>query len=219
MSLPRIYVIGDSISLQYGPFLARAVEGVCEYSRKTGEAEALLNLDEPRGANGGDSAMVLEFLEALARGAEPPHHDVLLVNCGLHDLKADHHTGELQVPIEAYRENLPAIVGVGRRLARSFVWIRTTPVDDTLHARRGCNFSRVQEDVARYNRVADEIMAAQGVPSIDLAAFTSRLAADGPIFQDGVHFTPDTQARQGAYIAGWLSGWFADQAVRRAPQP
>jgi hypothetical protein len=60
----KIYVLGDSISMQYGPSLEAYLEGVISYSRKEGEEEALLNLDNPRGANGGDSGMVLTFLKA-----------------------------------------------------------------------------------------------------------------------------------------------------------
>lgn len=57
----RIYVLGDSISIQYGPHLQKYLEGMMEYSRKEGEEEVLLNLDRPQGANGGDSGMVLSF--------------------------------------------------------------------------------------------------------------------------------------------------------------
>jgi len=60
----KLYVIGDSISIQYGPYLEAALRGVMAYARKEGEEEALLNLDIPQGANGGDSGMVLSFLEA-----------------------------------------------------------------------------------------------------------------------------------------------------------
>ena len=60
----KIYIIGDSISIHYGPYLQTYLDGVMEYSRKEGEEEALLNLDNPQGANGGDSAMVLSFLES-----------------------------------------------------------------------------------------------------------------------------------------------------------
>ncbi len=205
MATPRLHVIGDSISIQYGPYLERALTGIYRYSRKSGEAEALLNLDVPQGANGGDSSMVRAFLEALVATRHRPHEDLLLVNCGLHDLKGNPATGEFQVPIERYRANLPAIVALGRRLADAVVWVRTTPVDDVLHARRGCGFTRIQADVDLYNEAADAIMAAAGVPVIDLATFTSRLAADGPIFIDGVHFTPDVQRQQAAYIAGWVA--------------
>ncbi|MBN1864300.1 MAG: hypothetical protein JW808_05315, partial [Victivallales bacterium] len=75
----RVYVIGDSISIQYGPYLREYLRGFMEYARKEGEAEALLNMDKPLGANGGDSSMVLSFLKAKA-AAGGIDADFLLLN-------------------------------------------------------------------------------------------------------------------------------------------
>ena len=53
-----VFVVGDSISIQYGPFLEQMLSGRIAYARKGSEdatmAEALRNLDIPVGANGGD---------------------------------------------------------------------------------------------------------------------------------------------------------------------
>ena len=65
----KVYVIGDSISIQYGPHLQAYLKGTMGYARKEGEEKALLNLDCPQGANGGDSSMVLSFLKARAPAA------------------------------------------------------------------------------------------------------------------------------------------------------
>ncbi|MCP5529625.1 MAG: SGNH/GDSL hydrolase family protein [Opitutaceae bacterium] len=95
-TLPKVYILGDSISIHYGPFLQQHLRGVMDYARKEGEDEALLNLDHPAGANGGDSARVLAFLQAksCAGGIDA---DVLLVNCGLHDIRTDPTTGAKQI--------------------------------------------------------------------------------------------------------------------------
>ncbi len=103
----KIHVLGDSISLQYGPYLQQYLAGVMDYARKEGETEALLNLDNPQGANGGDSAMVLSFVKALA-AAGGIDADLLLVNCGLHDIKRNRETGQAQVAIADYESNLRA---------------------------------------------------------------------------------------------------------------
>ena len=63
--MKHVYIIGDSISIQYGPYLEKALKGIMTYARKEGEAESLLNLDNPQGANGGDSSMVLAYLHGL----------------------------------------------------------------------------------------------------------------------------------------------------------
>jgi hypothetical protein len=54
----RVYVLGDSISMHYGPYLEAYLRGVMDYARKGGEEEAALDLEHSQGANGGDSSMV-----------------------------------------------------------------------------------------------------------------------------------------------------------------
>ena len=207
MSRPSIYVIGDSISFQYGPYLERALGRACEYARREGDEEARLNFDIPLGANSGDSRMVRRFLEARAEDRSPVHDELLLVNCGLHDIKADEHTGALAIAVDEYRTNLEAIIVLARTMADTFVWISTTPVDDELHARRKCGFDRFQKDVESYNAAADEVMREAVVPILDLHRFTASLVEEGAAYTDGVHFEPEIQAQQGAFIAGWVLGW------------
>jgi lysophospholipase L1-like esterase len=200
----KIYVVGDSISIQYGPYLRQYLSGMMEYARKEGDAEALLNLDNPQGANGGDSAMVLAFLKALARSGSLKA-DLLLVNCGLHDIKRNPATGQAQVGIADYEANLRALVVVAREMRTELVWIRTTPCDEKVHNRPGLNFQRFSADCAAYNAVADRVMNEAGVPSIDLHTFTCNLGSD--LYCDHVHFHDAIREKQGAFIAGWLNGW------------
>lgn len=197
----KIYVLGDSISIGYGPFLNAYLKGIIEYSRKEGEEEALLNLDKPQGANGGDSGMVLSFLKAKAE-AGGIDADLLLLNCGLHDIKTDPKTGKKQVPIEKYRENLQAIVYTVSSMKCSLVWIRTTPCDEAVHNQRCKDFHRFSADCIAYNTVADEIMQDSGIPSIDLYSFTLNLGEN--LYSDHVHFPAPIKEKQAAFIAGWL---------------
>ena len=70
-----IHVIGDSISIHYGQYLKQYLIGVAEYSRKEGEVSSL---DDPMGGNGGDSSMVLEYLETCAQ--QKAHWDYTLLS-------------------------------------------------------------------------------------------------------------------------------------------
>jgi len=196
---PSCYVIGDSISLMYGPHLEAALGDRCRYFRKDGMIEAHYNLDRPQGANGGDSGMVRHFLEAWAVAENAERYDLLAVNCGLHDIKLDRATRQFAVDIQQYRANLTRIVQMAPSLADRFAWIRTTPVDDELHAKRDCGFDRFQKDVDAYNAAADEVMRRAGVPTIDLHAFT--LSIEGDLFTDGVHFLDPVCRRQGEWMA------------------
>ena len=65
MGLPKVYVIGDSISCQYGPYLRDLLAGVFGYARKTGDEPALRASGTDQSENGGDSSAVLVFLEAM----------------------------------------------------------------------------------------------------------------------------------------------------------
>ncbi len=198
----KIYIIGDSISIQYGPYLQQYLSREIEYSRKEGEDEALLNLDEPQGANGGDSSRVREFLEALARGGGVKA-DLLIVNCGLHDIKRNPLSGAIQVRIEDYERNLQDIAALAEEMGIALVWVRTTPCDEHVHNREGMAFFRFSDDVKAYNAVADRVMGDAGVPLIDLYTFTLNLGQD--LYCDHVHFKEPIRDKQAAFLAGWLN--------------
>ncbi|MFZ4617705.1 MAG: SGNH/GDSL hydrolase family protein [Rectinemataceae bacterium] len=202
----RIYVLGDSISLHYGPYLESYLKGVMGYARKEGGEEAALNLDNPQGSNGGDSGMVLSFLKARA-GTGGIEADVLLLNCGLHDIKTDPATGLRQVPLDRYRENLGEILEAVRAMRLQLVWIRTTPCDERVHnSQPDMTFHRFARDCAAYNAAADTVMENAGIPAIDLFTFTANLGAE--LFCDHVHFHESVRMKQAAFIAGWLMGKF-----------
>lgn len=203
----RIHVVGDSISVQYGPYLEADLVGLVEYSRKTGEEEALRDLDIPQGANGGDSRRVLEYLRAL-HATDALEADLLVVNCGLHDIKTDPQTGRRQVELEHYKENLHAIVAAAATLGCALVWIRTTPCDEAVHNKPASTFHRFARDCEAYNAAADGIMRESGVPILDLFTFTLNLGPD--LYCDHVHFHEPIREKQAAFIAGWLvayKGW------------
>jgi len=204
VALPKIFVLGDSISMHYGPYLERYLAGQGHYARKSGQEASLQGLDPPQDANGGDSARVLAYLEAMqqAGGIRADH---LLLNCGLHDLKTDPETKERQVPLAQYRENLKAIIECVRTMDLDLIWIRTTPCDEMVHNKPGMQFHRFAADCKAYNAAADEIMQTAGVKWIDLHTFTLNLGSD--LFCDHVHFHEPIREKQAAYIAGWLAGW------------
>jgi lysophospholipase L1-like esterase len=204
MSLPAVFVVGDSISLQYGPYLEGALRDSWSYARKTGEAAALADLDVPRGSNGGDSTMVLAWLRAVIAGLSA---DLLLVNCGLHDIKRPRPGGACQVGIDAYRVNLQEIVTCCVERQQDLAWIRSTPCDEAVHNPRA-DFDRFAADLNAYNEVADQVMLENGIPMIDLHNFTANLGGAG-IYCDHVHFTEEVRARQAAFLAGWLDAWLA----------
>jgi hypothetical protein len=96
------------------------------------------------------------------------------------------------------------MVVLGREYGARLVWARTTPVVDAIHNSRSDTFKRHAADVEAYNAVADRVMAAHGVPVIDLFTFTCNLGTD--VYIDHVHYNDSVRVQQAAFIAGRLYG-------------
>jgi len=219
-----LFVLGDSISIGYGPFLEQMLHGRFSCDRKGSELltdespdqrsgmprilQRLAALDNQLPAlNGGDSNNVLAYLQSMA-AHQSPDHPFLLLNCGLHDLRVDPKTKAHQVEPEDYARNLEEIIRLATFVSQRVTWVRTTPVDDVRHQRLNPDFQRFNAEVMVYNAIADAEMNKAGIPSIDLYNFTLGLC-DTPerlkdLYIDHVHFTPETRRLQAAYIAGWL---------------
>jgi hypothetical protein len=209
MDKPKLYVLGDSISIHYGPYLQAYLQGVMAYSRKDEKEEALLNLDNPQGACGGDSSSILSFLKAkVQRGGIDA--DFLLLNCGLHDIKTDPRSRCKQVSVAQYEKNLKEILKTMEGSRPKLIWIRITPFQESIHNRSSLGFHRYTSDCIEYNRVADHVMGENGIPKIDLCTFTLNLGGDP--YCDHVHFIETVREKQAAFIAGWLVGWLGGEA-------
>lgn len=125
-----VFVLGDSIAIHYGPHLKKMIEGKFEYDRKRGEELPLSDLDRPVGANGGDSRMVLEFLGKQGNAVKP---DILIFNCGLHDIKTPREADNKQVVLDEYKVNMKNIVTAAKKFAKEVIWVSTTPVNHHMH--------------------------------------------------------------------------------------
>lgn len=198
-NLPKIFVIGDSISMHYGPYLENRLKGYLKYDRKGGD-EKNTDLDNPssKGANGGDSNMVLSFLKNLK---ENPNFktDYLLINCGLHDVKRNSKYSNSQVSLDQYSKNLIEIISISREMGTKLIWINSTPVIDSIHNSK-VGFVRFNEDVINYNNESDKIMIENGIPVIDIYTFTKKFTPEGYI--DHVHFNDYVRQKQADFIAG-----------------
>lgn len=204
MAKPLLFVIGDSISLHYGPYLQKMLAGRYRYARKTGQERAVKARSATvRDPNGGDSSAVLAYIQAMLTDKKW-RPDVLLLNCGLHDIKTTPATGDKQVPLATYRDNLRQIVSTLAAAKIRTIWVRTTPVDDKQHNTRSKNFHRFAADLASYNRAADTIMKDAGIVSIDLHSLTLSLGDD--LFCDHVHYRDPVRQNQAAFIAGFVLG-------------
>lgn len=196
----KLFSLGDSISLQYGPKLEQYLSGKFTVERKNSDSSAFKNLDVPVGANGGDSRMVLNYLKLKTE--EPGFHpDLLLLNCGLHDIKRDRLTQKIAITEDEYRRNLDEIYTLLTRKKIPLIWINSTGVIDSIH-RKLSGFDRFNSDLQKYNAIASDVFSKHKIPQIDLYGITE--AQGSKRFVDHAHFSPEVRAVQAAYIAGFI---------------
>jgi hypothetical protein len=152
--LPRVLLIGDSISIGYTLAVRDLLKGRANVHRIP--------------INGGPTTNGLARLERWLGGGK---WDVIHFNWGLHDLKLMP-DGSRQVTPEAYEKNLRELVMRLKATGAKLIWASTTPVPEGK-----LNPPRSDADVQAYNRLAAAIMAENQVAINDLYTFAlSRLA-------------------------------------------
>lgn len=180
-ALPRVLIIGDSISIGYTPAVRALLQGKANVHRIP--------------ANGGNTEKGLAHIEEwLGTG----HWDVIHFNWGLHDIKrfVDDETQlrkDKAIAPEAYEKNLRALAERLKQTGAKLIWASTTPVPE------GANGRTVGDEV-EYNRIAARVMGALAIPINDLHAFAKPQLAT--IQQSAnVHFTPEGYAALGKRVA------------------
>jgi acyl-CoA thioesterase-1 len=164
--LPRVLLMGDSISMGYTFPVRELLRGKANVHRIP--------------ANGGPTINGLQHLDEWLAGK----WDVIHFNFGLHDIKIAP-DGSRQVPLEKYGENLRAIVERLNRTGARLIWASTTPVPDAK-----VDPPRQSADVEAYNLAARRIMQEKGVPVNDL--YSLALPRLKELQQPAnVHFTPE----------------------------
>jgi hypothetical protein len=201
--LPKLFLVGDSISIYYTPFLETDLSLTYSFSRKTSpKTESIAEqLGDPN-VQGGNSRMVLEYLQK--RYSEPDFRpDIVMLNAGLHDIKRIPESNAIAIDPAEYQSNLEKIAALVRQNHAKLIWINTTPVDDQRHNSLSKEFYRYDRDVVHYNEIAKSVFAGARIPIVDLYTFTKQLGPGHYI--DHVHFDEATRAQQAAFIAGCIS--------------
>jgi acyl-CoA thioesterase-1 len=164
--LPRVLLIGDSISIGYTIPVRELLRGKANVHRIL--------------TNGGPTSNGVQHLsEWLGSGK----WDVIHFNFGLHDLKIVE-DGTRQVPIEQYERNLRELVSRMRQTGAKLIFASTTPVPDAK-----VNPARVNADVIAYNKVAAKVMRESGIRTDDLYSLALPNLATMQI-PANVHYTP-----------------------------
>ena len=199
--MKKMFLLGDGISLHYAPKLKSYLSDKYLIKSKLGEKEALENIGTAVGANCGDSARVLEYIQQLDK-ENLLDFDIFVFNCGLHDIKRVVPEENYQITIDEYEKNLDSIFKIIQSRKLKCVFITTTPVIEKTHNVDiiPAGVKRYNSDVRAYNEVAVKIAKKYDASIIDLYSLVDNL--DGDIYVDYAHFNFEARKLQAAYIAG-----------------
>jgi hypothetical protein len=175
--LPRVLLIGDSISMGYTLPVRDALKGKA-------------NVHRPK-INCGPTTTGLKSIDTWLGDGK---WDVIHFNWGLHDLKYMGPKGEnlgdpsnpechQQVPPEEYEKNLRQLVERLKKTGAKLFWRNTTPVPEG-------SAGRVVGDGVKYNAIAEKVMQENKIPIHDLYEFV-RPQQDKIMLPANVHFTKE----------------------------
>ena len=171
--LPRVLLIGDSISMQYTLQVRKLLDGRANVHRPARNCRS--------------TRQTLAELDAyLGKG----RWDLVHFNWGIHDLThltssrkaAPPPEGRPQVPLEEYEQNVRTLVKRLKRTGARLIWASTTPIGQRAEVKG----YRRDRDVVAYNAAAGRVMRSEGVATNDLYATVKPRAEE--LLKDGVHF-------------------------------
>ena len=145
--LPRVLLIGDSISMGYTLPTRKLLEGKANVHRIP--------------QNGGPTK---NGIANIAKWLGDGKWDVIHFNWGIHDLKIME-DGKRQVEPADYEKNLRELVAKMKATGAKLIWATTTPIPDG-----ELNPSRKFGQVKEYNDIAARVMKENGVATDDLNA-------------------------------------------------
>lgn len=198
--LPRVLLIGDSISMGYTIPVRKLLAGKA-------------NVLRPSTNCGPTSRGVKSIDEWLGTGK----WDVIHFNFGLHDIVFYNADGSKrvepteagarhQVPADEYEKNLRTIVARLKSTGAELIWCSTTPVPEGATG-------RVADESTAYNAIAERVMKENGVTVNDLHAFALQKLSE--IQQPkNVHFTPQGSAALAKQVAQTVE----EALARRQPK-
>lgn len=172
--LPRVLLIGDSISMGYTVATRELLKGIANVHRIP--------------ANGGPTTNGLKSIDSWLGDQK---WDVIHFNWGLHDLKyiddqanrVDPKVGKVQVALDDYEKNLRTLTQRLKKTGAKLIWCSTTPVPEGAEA-------RIANDELKYNAIAAKIMEEEGVAIDDLYSF-AKPQFDKIGLPANVHYSPE----------------------------
>ena len=158
--LPRVLLVGDSISIGYTLPTRDFLKGKANLHRIP--------------TNGGPTTRGLANIDAWLGKSK---WDIIHFNWGLHDLKymgpkgenlfPKEKGGKPQVPLADYEKNLEKLVVRLKKTGAKLIWRNTTPIP-------AGSKGRYVGDSVKYNEAAARVMKRHGIPTHDLFTMSKK---------------------------------------------
>ena len=185
--LPKVLIMGDSISIGYTSYVIENLKSIAEVRRHKGNAGPTI-----RGV-----ARIEDWL-----GKEK--WDVIHFNWGLWDMYGWEYHKEDRSP-NAYGKRLEFLVGRLKKTGAKLIWATTTPAcpaNETTMERRFKQKVRISPELERkYLDAALAVMNKHGVQVNDLHAFMKPSWDKYAIAENNVHFTKLGSQKLGEQVA------------------
>ncbi len=189
--LPRVLLIGDSISMGYTLPVRKTLEGKANVHRVKG--------------NCGPTDAGVRHLDKWLEGGP---WDVIHFNWGLHDV-IHHIKGKGRVPHategaacrispQEYEENLRTLLAAMKQTDAALIWASTTPIPE------GLTGMWKPGDAERYNRIAAKVMEENDIAVNDLWTFAKPRLAEIQL-EANVHFSGKGSGVLGSEVARVIS--------------
>ena len=187
--LPRVLLIGDSISIGYTIPVRKALEGKANVHRiPVNGAYTTYGLANIREWLGDGKWDVIHFNWGIWDTHMLDSSGALLSDKDEEGIRK----GKIRTTISQYQSNLNKLIDTMESTGARLIWASSTPVMQRIGERL--------EDIGRYNRAAAEVMKSRHVTIDDLHTFTkphlSEMQGD-----DGCHFTPQAYESLGKQVA------------------
>lgn len=211
-NLPNVLILGDSISIGYTREVRYLLRGVANVARPVAaDKDAPVNCTS-----------TVEGLKHLSQWLGNQRWSVIHFNWGLHDLcyrnpesadlsHRDKIHGKLAVPPAEYRRNLEELTRRLKGTGACLIWGSTTVVP-------AGEVGRFQGDERKYNEIAAQVMAENGIPIDDLYATTAAFAPSLSLGPGNVHYTPEGYWILGQQVANSIRTALQTCAAKRPAQ-
>ena len=185
--LPKVLIIGDSISIGYTPFVKRLLKDEATVSR-----------------NPGNAAHTGTGVEKIDAWLGDTRWDLIHFNWGLHDLcyrnpnakqqgNRDKVNGTITTTPEQYEKNLDQLVTRLKKTGATLVWASTTLVPEG-------EAGRIAGDDKKYNEVAARVMKKHGVAIDDLHTLSATFSPELFVKAGDVHYKPAGYQKLGTQV-------------------